>query len=61
MTFEIDKATAEVATGNLECAGVAGQVEVVVGPALDAGQRLIDDGVRPFDFVFIDADKPNYP
>lgn len=61
VTLEIDPRHAEVARTNLERAGVAERVEVLVGPAVESAQRLISEGVEPFDVVFIDADKPNNP
>ena len=60
-TLEIDEATAAVARDNLERAGVAHRIELVVGPARDSAQALIDAGAAPYDLVFIDADKPNNP
>jgi predicted O-methyltransferase YrrM len=36
-------------------------VEVIVGPAARSAQRLIEAGTPSYDFVFIDADKPNNP
>jgi predicted O-methyltransferase YrrM len=42
-------------------AGVADRVDVVVGPAAESAQRLVDGGIEPFDLVFIDADKPSNP
>ena len=36
-------------------------VELRVGPALDALPDLEAEGVGPFDFVFIDADKIHTP
>ena len=57
VTLELDPAHAAVARGNLERAGVLGRVQVIEGPALESLPKL--DG--PFDFVFIDADKPNNP
>lgn len=61
VTLEIDPIHARVAAGNIRKAGLAETVDIQVGPALDS---LIDmdaaaDG--PFDFIFIDADKPNNP
>jgi predicted O-methyltransferase YrrM len=53
VTLEVDEAYAEVARANLERAGLAPQVEVIVGPALETMARL--DG--PFDLIFLDADK----
>jgi predicted O-methyltransferase YrrM len=60
-TFEVAKQNASVARDNLDRAGVLTWVDIVVGPAAESAQRLIDDGVEPFDFVFIDADKPSNP
>jgi predicted O-methyltransferase YrrM len=36
-------------------------VDVRVGPALDTLDQLIAEHVKPFDLVFIDADKPSNP
>ena len=55
VTLEIDPHHAAVARDNLEKAGVADRVELIVGPAIDTLARL--EG--PFDFAFIDADKPS--
>lgn len=58
VTLEYDPAHAEVAAANLDRAGVAERVEIVVGAALDT---LPDLAARDelFDFFFIDADKEN--
>jgi predicted O-methyltransferase YrrM len=61
VTLEIDAPTASVARENLDRAGVSDVVEVVVGPAADSAQALVDAGTEPFDLVFIDADKPSNP
>lgn len=50
-----------MARENLERAGVADRVEVLVGPAAESAQELIDSGAEPFDLVFVDADKPGNP
>ena len=57
VTLEAEPRHAEVATANLERAGLAGVVEVVVGPALDTLPLLAQEGRGPFDLTFIDADK----
>lgn len=57
VTLELEPVHAAVAQGNLERAGVSEQVEIRVGPALDTLAQLIDEGLGPFDFIFIDADK----
>ncbi len=55
ITLEADPRHAEVARANLQRAGLAGVVEVRVGPALETLPGL----AGPFDLVFIDADKQN--
>ncbi|MFI2839314.1 O-methyltransferase [Mycolicibacterium sp. PDY-3] len=55
VTLEYDPRHAEIARQNLERAGVADRVEVVVGAALDTLPTL----KGPFDLFFIDADKEN--
>jgi predicted O-methyltransferase YrrM len=44
---------------NFAQAGVGGQIDLHVGPALETLARFRTQNVTPFDFVFIDADKPN--
>ncbi|WP_426308698.1 O-methyltransferase [Cellulosimicrobium sp. E-16] len=61
VTCEIDAAHAAVARESLAEAGLAGVVDVVLGPAADTLRRLVDEGVAPFDLVFVDADKPSNP
>jgi predicted O-methyltransferase YrrM len=61
VTLEFSPAHADVAEGNLERAGVADRVELVVGPALDSLPRVAERADRLFDLVFIDADKQNNP
>jgi predicted O-methyltransferase YrrM len=59
VTCELDPHHAEVAAANLERAGLSDFVEIMEGPAIDSLRTLITEGVEPFDFVFIDADKPS--
>jgi predicted O-methyltransferase YrrM len=58
ITLELEPKHAEVARTNLERAGL-GNVEIRIGRALDTLPKLAAEGVGPFDFVFIDADKTN--
>ncbi|MGL5839607.1 MAG: O-methyltransferase [Sphingorhabdus sp.] len=55
VTLEVDRRHAAVAADNLERAGVAAKVDVIVGPASDSLAAMIAGD--PFDLVFIDADK----
>lgn len=57
VTLEYEPKHAEVARSNLERAGLADRVEVIVGAALDTLPTV----TGPFDLIFIDADKENYP
>lgn len=57
VTLEAAAGHAKVAQANLARAGVADRVSVMVGPAADTLPLLSG----PFDFVFIDADKPGNP
>lgn len=61
ITLEIDPKHAAVARENLAGAGLAEQVEIHLGQALDSLARLAAEPSPPFDFIFIDADKGNYP
>ncbi|KAL1692580.1 O-methyltransferase-domain-containing protein [Schizophyllum commune] len=59
VTFELSEKHAKIARENLEHAGVADRVEVVVGPAAETLAKFGGDGT--YDFAFIDADKAGYP
>ena len=61
ISLEVDKHHAEVAQRNLRAAGLADRVTVRVGPAIETLPLLEREGAGPFDFVFIDADKPSNP
>jgi len=61
VTLEVDPKHAEVAAANVARAGFSAVVEIRLGAALDSLARLVEEGAEPFDFVFIDADKPNNP
>jgi predicted O-methyltransferase YrrM len=60
-TLELQEQNAAVARANLERARVSERVDIIVGPAADSARRLIDADTEPYDFVFIDADKPSNP
>ncbi|MFE3200466.1 O-methyltransferase [Embleya sp. NPDC059237] len=61
VTLEYAPRHAEVARANIARAGLADRVEVRVGPALETLPILDAEDGEPFDLVFIDADKDNYP
>lgn len=61
VTLERSAHHAAVATANLARAGLADRVDIRVGAALDTLPRLEAERLGPFDFVFIDADKPSNP
>lgn len=58
VTLEISAEHAAVARTNIERAGLSGRVEIRLGPALDSMAALAEEGIDPFDLVFVDADKP---
>jgi len=61
ISLEFNPKHAEVAKSNIRRAGLSGRVEIRVGAALDSLPQIEKEGIAPFDFIFIDADKPNNP
>jgi predicted O-methyltransferase YrrM len=61
VTLEAEPRYAEIARANIARAGLAELVELRVGPALQTLPELHAEGAGPFDLIFIDADKQNYP
>ncbi len=58
-TFEVDQTHADTARESFKKAGILDQIEIHIGPALDQLHKINKNA--PFDLVFIDADKVNYP
>lgn len=58
-TLDKESRHAEVARAHFAAAGLSDVTEVLVGDAHSVLLELSDQG--PFDFVFIDAEKPGYP
>jgi predicted O-methyltransferase YrrM len=56
VTLEVDASKVRLARANLEKAGLSDTVEIISGPAAASLARL----PGPFDFVFLDADRPSY-
>lgn len=61
VSLELDERYAGVARENVREAGLEHTVEVRVGDAKASLARMVEEGEGPFDLVFIDADKGNYP
>jgi predicted O-methyltransferase YrrM len=59
VTLECEAHHAKVARANIANAGVQNLVDLRVGPALDLLPQIEAEGIGPFDFIFIDADKAN--
>lgn len=59
VTIEFDPRHAEVARENIAREGVSEKVDLRVGAALDVLPKIEAEGLGPFDFSFIDADKAN--
>jgi predicted O-methyltransferase YrrM len=61
ITLEADEHHAGVARQNIEKAGLTSRVAVIAGKAADSLRQLADQGIGPFDLIFIDADKAGLP
>jgi predicted O-methyltransferase YrrM len=61
ITIEADPAHAAVARGNVTKAGLAEVVDLRVGRGVDVLPQIEMEDAGPFDFTFIDADKPSTP
>lgn len=59
-TLEIDPFHADFARKMIERAGLSNKITVHTGIALDLLERGLERD-EPYDLLFIDADKPNYP
>ncbi|TZF98930.1 O-methyltransferase (plasmid) [Chryseobacterium panacisoli] len=60
ITIEYDPHHADIASRNIAKAGLSDQIDLRVGKAMDLLKELIAANEDPFDFIFIDADKPPY-
>jgi predicted O-methyltransferase YrrM len=60
ITLEIDPLHAEIAEQNLSKFEFPGKIEIRVGDANQLIDEMILSKTKPFDLIFIDADKPGY-
>jgi predicted O-methyltransferase YrrM len=61
ISLEADARNVEVARANISRAKLSHFVEIRLGRAVDTLPKLFAEGMAPFDFIFIDADKANNP
>jgi predicted O-methyltransferase YrrM len=61
VTIEVDPKHAAVASENFARAELAHLIDLRPGSALDVLPQLVGARESPFDMIFIDADKENYP
>ena len=61
ITLEASAKHAEIARINIARASLTDVIEVRVGSALDTLPQLVAEDRGPFDLIFIDANKDNYP
>jgi predicted O-methyltransferase YrrM len=61
ITLELNPTHAAVASSNIQRAGLSSIVDIRVGPALESLAALSAQQAKPFDLIFLDADKPNNP
>lgn len=60
VALDVSREFTDIARGHWKRAGVDGKIDLRLGPAQAALQKMIEEGEGPFDLVFIDADKPGY-
>jgi predicted O-methyltransferase YrrM len=60
VALDVSKEFTDRARGYWKAAHVDSRIDLRLGPAKDTLEAMIASGEGPFDFAFIDADKPNY-
>jgi predicted O-methyltransferase YrrM len=63
VALDISEAYTTVARRHWKAAGLQDRIELRIGPALQSLETLLteQEAQKSFDFIFIDADKANYP
>jgi predicted O-methyltransferase YrrM len=61
VTLESERKHTEVARANFAAAGLTNVIDLRLGLAIETLSQLATENHDPFDFVFIDADKPSTP
>jgi len=61
LSLDIFDRNVRTARENCEFAGLGDKVDFMCGPAERSLNILVNDGVAPFDLIFMDADKVSYP
>ena len=59
VTCDVSEQWTEIARRYWDEAGLGDRIELRLGPAIDTLRELPE--AEPFDFVYVDADKPSYP
>jgi len=60
ISLELNSHHAAVAQKNIDMAGLSTKVTIKIGKAAETLEFMIRDNEKPFDMIFIDADKPPY-
>jgi predicted O-methyltransferase YrrM len=60
ISIDINEDVSKLAQTNIDSAELGDKVTLMVGSALDILPNFIVNKIEPFDFIFIDADKPPY-
>jgi predicted O-methyltransferase YrrM len=60
-TLELEPHHAKTAIASFRAAGLSDRIRVIEGPAAETLKSLYEEDATPFDFIFVDADKPSNP